>query len=790
MAVSPTYPGVYVEEIPSGVRTIVGVGTSTALFIGRAKEGPLYVPTLVLSANDFERIFSNDTSQGDLPRAVNLFYANGGTQAWIMRIAQGAGAASMQLENEAGAAVLTVTAKSAGVFGNNIRVAITYNSQDPEGSFDLRVFDWQTNSRGQTVQSDIEYYPRLSMDPNDGAYAPLVVNNASALIQLTDIAPVIGGSGTSRAGRVLPDNAAGLTATLPGLFTPTSTYNPSLLVGVDGKPPVAVDLSGLAGLNSSAAVVAAVKAAIDGTLSGGSTVTVSAVPGPIGPGIFAATFYLQIASANGDVRVAANDLAVRLMFGAAQGGLELPRSSVRRPAPTGSCTLPSIANLVAFGSLTQTALTDITINGKLINSVNIGGTATPLHVALTTVSTPGACMFQDAIAGSLTGNLDGIREKFGILATAINQAAAADPKFTWSASVVGHRLVLTPTNGPDNAVPTIASTPAALATSFELNARYYNLGLTAAGPFEVPGAPASDGNTPQLTDFASAYPLIDKYVDLFNLMVLPRDVGDMDTTVMQRAGPASVFCQKRRALLLLDAPTGWSTVQQVLDPTTGVNAVRIGVVKDTAALYFPRLQIVEGKGTVYVGSTGAMAGVMARIDGTRGVWKAPAGTEADIRGIVGLKERLSDDEHGQLNPRAVNVARVFPDGIVSWGARTMDGDDDFGSEYKYIPVRRLAYFLEESLVRGLKWVVFEPNAEPLWAQIRLNVGAFMQEQFRKGAFAGTTPATAYFVKCDSSTTTQADQNLGVVNIIVGFAPLEPAEFVIIQLQQMAGQLAT
>jgi phage tail sheath protein FI len=143
-----------------------------------------------------------------------------------------------------------------------------------------------------------------------------------------------------------------------------------------------------------------------------------------------------------------------------------------------------------------------------------------------------------------------------------------------------------------------------------------------------------------------------------------------------------------------------------------------------------------------------------------------------------------------LNPRAVNTLRIFPNGIVSWGARTMDGDDGFGSEYKYIPIRRLALFIEESLYRGLKWVVFEPNDEPLYAQIRLNVGAFMHNLFRQGAFQGQKPADAYFVKCDTETTTQADRNLGIVNIWVGFAPLKPAEFVILYLQQMAGQIET
>ena len=127
-------------------------------------------------------------------------------------------------------------------------------------------------------------------------------------------------------------------------------------------------------------------------------------------------------------------------------------------------------------------------------------------------------------------------------------------------------------------------------------------------------------------------------------------------------------------------------------------------------------------------------------------------------------------------------------GIVSWGARTLDGADQKASEWKYIPVRRLALFLEESLYRGTQWVVFEPNDEPLWAQIRLNVGAFMQNLFRQGAFQGTSPREAYLVKCDKETTTQNDINLGIVNIVVGFAPLKPAEFVILKITQLAGQV--
>jgi phage tail sheath protein FI len=211
-----------------------------------------------------------------------------------------------------------------------------------------------------------------------------------------------------------------------------------------------------------------------------------------------------------------------------------------------------------------------------------------------------------------------------------------------------------------------------------------------------------------------------------------------------------------------------------------------------AALYFPRVRepdpIRGGRLETFV-PCGIVAGVMARTDTQRGVWKAPAGLDAALNGIAGFDAALNDQENGGLNPRGINVLRSFPVyGNVVWGARTMRGADQLADEYKYVPVRRLALFIEESLFRGTKWVVFEPNDEPLWAQIRLNVGAFMHDLFRQGAFQGTTPKDAYFVKCDRETTTQNDINLGIVNILVGFAPLKPAEFVIIKLQQIAGKI--
>ena len=152
---------------------------------------------------------------------------------------------------------------------------------------------------------------------------------------------------------------------------------------------------------------------------------------------------------------------------------------------------------------------------------------------------------------------------------------------------------------------------------------------------------------------------------------------------------------------------------------------------------------------------------------------------------VGPQYTLTDLQNGTLNIQAINCLREFKVyGDVVWGARTLRGNDQVGSQWKYVPIRRLALFLESSLYDGTQWVVFEPNDETLWSQIRLNVGAFMQGLFLQGAFQGTTPQQAYFVKCDAENNPQSSIDLGIVNILVGFAPLYPAEFVVIQIQQM------
>lgn len=269
----------------------------------------------------------------------------------------------------------------------------------------------------------------------------------------------------------------------------------------------------------------------------------------------------------------------------------------------------------------------------------------------------------------------------------------------------------------------------------------------------------------------------------FNLLCLPGVTSD---DVVQ-IGAAIAYCRDERAFLVVDSPAGGFAA---IPPNLG----SLPALGEHAALYYPRLKLVESQAggttrTLNLPPCGAVAGVIARIDTRRGIWKAPAGIEAGIAGVNDLTQPTDDNLSGQLNPKGVNVLRTFPGaGMVIWGARTLKGDDSQSSEWKYVPVRRLANYIESSLSLGTQFAVFEPNDPDLWGQLRLAVGSFMRGLFRQGAFQQSTrrnEADSFFVVCDETVNPQSEIDLGRVNIVVGFAPLKPAEFVVISITQLS-----
>ena len=827
MPVQVSFPGVYIQEVPSGVHTITGVSTSIAAFIGRASKGKMNKATRILSLSDFVRNFGDPFPLSDLANSVRLFFANGGTDCYVIRIARGAAPAAVTLRSLAGDPVLIATAKAEGEWGNTVRLEVDYKTANPDDTFNLRVIHEESG-----VAVTTESFANLSMNPVSPRYAPSFVTQSSELIDLTATPALVTNSA------LVEQSVAGFSLGLRPLGTSgvdvfnvlsplVDTVDPNASksqfdISVNGSQFVTVKLRGAAPLSNTLATLRTdlkgkVNAALTGQLPAPAPqidLTIDVLPNVVAPAIpWTQGRRLRITSASGDIssvrirRAASNDVSELLMLGGGQGGIEVGRFSNFRPAPN--------ATLLSFGTFTAGApgvpgtlsLDNLVIISELaqndITGITIDGVAVPLALVTSVAADKWT---KTSVGGSpATGDNDGVREKLGLIATAINSAAGLN----YRAEVVGFHLAIIARSGSINQQPVVTFTGAAPAPANFLgtltsNVRQYTLGIAGAGgTFSTAGVNGSDGIFPTAAEYEgnpldqTGFHALDP-VDIFNLMIIPADQEVTEAVQLNLWGPASNYCASRRAFLLVDSPASWTSPPSSTNPlprpaivqnTSRVDSdVRSKVVKINSAVFYPRLIFNDVGINKPIGPSGAIAGLMARIDSSRGVWKAPAGTEADLRNITGLEVNLTDLENGVLNKLGVNCERIFPSGIVNWGARTLDGSDDFGSEWKYIPIRRTALFLEESLFRGTKWVVFEPNDEPLWAKIRLNLNAFMMSLFRQGAFQGSTPDKAFFVKCDGETTTQNDRNLGIVNIEVGFAPLKPAEFVIIKIQQIAGDL--
>ncbi len=648
-----TYPGVYIEEIPSGVHPITGVATSIAAFVDFFKRGPMNEAVQILSFADFERVFGGLDDRSEASYAVQQFFQNGGNECWVVRTASADGTntptkASVIAERATSATnSLTFTAAAAGTWGNNVGVRINNATADPANRFNISVLEVALQN-GKTTVVRQEDFLDLSMSPADARFVVTVVNASSELVTVA-----VNG------------------APLPAPTGTVSTIDFGALASTaELQAHVLFEYNDAAFTNESA----------DISLGKGPIGTVDEAAARIEAGIRAAN-PMNDAWAGATVRVVGKRLQ-------ASAGISRP------------------ATVITFSNAgTDTSATDLHLEAATAEE----------NVTVYALGSP---------AGNVRKQDSPVTGKDGVPPNATD--------------LVGSNAVSPPT------------------------------GLFA----------------------------LDK-VDLFNILCLPRVArattpnafpsGQVATAFSQ----ATNYCRDRRAFLIVDTPSDRTNVIQFKQ---WLASTLDGLRDKNAAVYFPRIVSADPLNDFRprsLGASGTLAGIYARTDATRGVWKAPAGTEAVLRNVLQLEYKLSDAENGVLNPLGINCLRSFAVyGNVSWGARTLVGADVQASEWKYVPVRRFALFLEESLYRGTKWVVFEPNDEPLWAQIRLNVGAFMHDLFRQGAFQGTTPREAYFVKCDKETTTQTDIDHGVVNILVGFAPLKPAEFVIIKIQQLAGQIET
>lgn len=610
MPVTVSYPGVYLEEIPSGVRAITGVATAVAAFVGRTLRGPEAEATRLFSWSEFERQFGGLWRDSTLSYAVSHYFANGGSDAVIVRVSNGAAAASVAEEISAGTTAVAATLGLAMSGGGTF--ALTAQAVGDAG-----------NSLSATVEAG--------------------TGTAVWVLTLTD-----------------------------GVTPETYTFGPDDIAVLDDV---------ITAINAGA-----LASAVAGTLTA--------------------------------------DLSV---------------------APTAPFT--GGADAVAGPSTTFSASSGGTWGNNLRVTVDYATKdASDTDLFNLTVSEVDPDDTSSVVRSETFRNLS---------------IDPSDSRFAESVVNDESTLVNIDLSGAGGARP-------AAATS------------TLAG--------GTEGSALTSTEVIAGIPALET-AEIFTMLCLPPPAPDeaFDATGLAAAALVAVpLCDRRNAVWIVDAPPDWDSYA---DAVTGMAS--LGINERNAALFFPWLKIPDSLRENRLASfapSGVVAGIFARNDGARGVWKAPAGLEANARGVRELTVKLTDAQQGTLNQVGLNCFRTFPNvGTVVWGSRTLRGADVFSDDYKYLPVRRLANYLRESLYRGTQWAVFEPNDDPLWSQLRLTIGSFMQSLFQQGAFAGQTPRQAYFVKCDRETTTQTDINLGIVNILVGFAPLKPAEFVIIKLQQMAGQ---
>lgn len=674
----PTYPGIYTQELESGVRTISGAPTSIALFIGPTKSGIDLRPIRIRNFGDFGRQFGGLARTSSLSYSVMHFFSNGGGDAYVMRVpVKDSKAAVTQVRQDGvDSASVTLTALGSGLAGGDVLVAFDDFEIDAKplgGASDeqKKLFNLTLIHPGTGVT---EFFGNLSTSSTSARFAPTVVNDPATGSKLVSLAV----------------NAIDKPAPKPtGSIYKTKALTPGTF-GADSKIRVSV----------------------------------------------------SVPKADGSADDAAFSFSDKEVIVAKSG-------SARPTSKLGMATLLNSA-------ISQAIRDDTTIANKMKGGgieIRLREAGDALHVSTTLGD------------GSSAGRLVEAKVK-------LSSPGAGDNFFN------------------DYLEPAVSE----ISSRYRLGQPDKSSGQIVESKL-VAGADGDASGQPETTKFKDTVTGLTDRDPFFNLLCLPdlARPSASDPRAAHHTGASSVYgeaallCKKHHAFLLVDPPPSAVDVGSAEAWKNGGFQFQ----STHSAAFFPNIRVDDPLAPGSILShppSGALAGVFARTDSRFGFWTAPAGTEAVITGTYGTSVELSDADQGLLNPIALNCIRKFPVfGTVNFGSRTVDGSNAMASEWKYIPVRRTASYILRSLSEGLRWAVHKPNGEELWGQLRLSCTAFMQGLFRKGAFKGVSPKEAFFVQCDASTTSPTDLDQGIVNIVIGFAPLKVAEFVVISLRQKTAQ---
>jgi uncharacterized protein len=836
MPVVTSYPGVYLEEIPSTSRTVTSVTTSATAFADFFARGPVNTAVKVTSFRDFTRVFGGLDTRSEASYGLYQYFNNGGSIAWVVRAidataaaatfdvavltptladtaaaAESAANAARTAADEAATAAGEATGSAEAVLesanvaqATAVAAAATQSvaDQTKKAANDPAAGDAASGMKDAAKSAaDAAATARTAAQETSNAVAAVdTAEDQDTLKSLTEAA-VQAAQGAAKAAQDAATAAQAAAKTVPKEVAAQASINTAATAAND------------AAKEAKTAADAASKAQGGGSSDDGDEDPQAAAEELSKNVAAVATSTSQAASSTSDAAKAAAQASQELQIAIGEAGAS--SGKVATDAQTAAIAAAEAAELAADAAeaaqeaadaaaaadpadpeakeVVERAVAAAAAAAKAAREASQRATAAqqaaddvaasgePLRLAVSAAN-PGAWGNQLRFSIARTLGTSGSPE----FQLDVQQLAVVSGK----SKVVAQESYLNLTLDPQATryAPQVVNGASTLV-------RLDDYGGPVAGAYPADAtdqklAGGADGGLPDAgTLIATLEDALSRIApDTFNILCLPITTKYSTPEANTALSQAMTFCEKNRAFLVVDSPPSVTTVQQVQDWSADLRNAQAY----SGAVYFPRLVIPDPLREYRpreIAPSGTVAGIYARTDLARGVWKAPAGIEAVIEG-ADLAVKLSDTDSGALNPLGINVLRAFPIyGNVVWGARTLAGADQLQSEWKYVNIRRLTDYVEESLFQSLKWVVFEPNEELTWSQIRLQVNSFLAGLFAGGAFAGATPDQAFFVHCDATTTTATDVANGIVNIVVGFAPAKPAEFVILQIEQIAGQTA-
>ncbi|MEO1638493.1 MAG: phage tail sheath C-terminal domain-containing protein [Pseudomonadota bacterium] len=769
-----------------------GAVSNRLLAIGMARKGPLGVPENVRSYDQFVETFGEDFGYGELAIQMRQFFTAGGSDAVVVRAADAtARSANLTVDSESANGVMTITAVDAGTLGDQIRAVFDYDTPDPELTFNMTIYRETVDAQGRLGRADEETYSNLTMDQAAPNFIENLVNGTSDLVTVTvhddPAEPVAEDLGADNSMRIFSQSAiyfandAAFQAAIEAIASPTimvevngnRTVNVPLALGItNGDTPAT--LAGIAQQINTTMIAQSIPARVGVSLEGnGDGVALRIAVDPADD----TTRSVRILPA------VSHDATAALGLGATRGGVEIGFYSQFRPQMSGLSVSPFPASpapatpdfVNILGLLTGAAgpydvdFTDGTPNATVADlAFNIAGAAN---------------MLDDGDAGTPPSLAD-LQTYIDTLVAALNGEESLSE--LWRFSRMGLRIQGMRLDGAVGAATAAAFSNAAAGVAGYFAA--VNAGRPSAALGQDGGLTGSDGNAPILGDYNTIFTTVERQVDIFNMLILPRCHNQSDAQRGFIWGRASGFCRDQNALLIVDPRSENNTWTTADDVVADNDDFKTGIVPEVSCTFWPRIRTSIGTNEVSVDPAGTVAGVMASTIARSGVWRAAAGLSAPLIGARGVEHPMSEAENGVINPRGINALRVKSTGAVVYGARTFAGDDNFSNrDFAYINVRMTTDFIKNSVSRALESFVFQNNNATTWANIELMVKSFMQGLYQKGAFRGTTADTAYDVQCNALTTSLADIQLGRLNVWVKFAPNFPAEFIHLHIQHMFQQ---